>query len=73
MYKLLFHFILFFSLSLPAVAQENEGIQFFHGTWEEGLQKARQENKFGFRGWIYGLVRSLRQHDEKRISAKRGR
>ena len=48
MYKLFFHFILFFSLSLSVVAQENEGIQFFHGTWEEGLQKARQENKLVF-------------------------
>ncbi len=48
MYKLFLHFILFFSLSLPAIAQENEGIQFFHGTWEEGLQKARQENKLVF-------------------------
>ena len=48
MYKLFLHFISFFSLSLPAVAQENEGIQFFHGTWEEGVQKARQENKLVF-------------------------
>lgn len=31
-------------LLLPAAAQES-GIHFFHGTWEEGVEKAKQERK----------------------------
>lgn len=31
-------------LTLPAVAQES-GIHFFHGTWKEGIEKAKQEQK----------------------------
>ena len=31
-------------LLLPASAQES-GIRFFHGTWSEAVDKAKQENK----------------------------
>lgn len=31
-------------LILPSMAQES-GIRFFHGTWKEGITKAKQENK----------------------------
>lgn len=36
--------ILCLTLSLTVSAQET-GIQFFHGTWQEGVAKAKQENK----------------------------
>ena len=48
MNKIWISLILLFSLTLPAAAQEGEGIRFFHGTWEEALQKAKQENKMIF-------------------------
>lgn len=48
MNKIWISLILLFSLTLPAAAQEGEGIRFFHGTWEEALQKAKQENKLIF-------------------------
>ena len=37
-------------MALPAQAQdkENEGIRFFHGTWDEALQEAREQGKMLF-------------------------
>ena len=40
MNRIFINLILLFSLTLPLAAQEGEGIRFFHGTWEEALQKA---------------------------------
>lgn len=55
MYKLLVNIVLLFSLTLPSTAQEEAGIRFFHGTWEEALQKAKEENKLifvdGYTAW----------------------
>lgn len=48
MNRIFINLILLFSLTLPLAAQEGEGIRFFHGTWEEALQKAKQENKLIF-------------------------
>lgn len=49
MSKILVNMLLLLCLTLPLSAQEtNEGIQFFHGTWEEALQKAKKENKLIF-------------------------
>ena len=46
---IILNLILCCSLVFPAMAQENgEGIRFFEGTWEEALQKAKEENKLIF-------------------------
>ncbi|MBS7196682.1 MAG: thioredoxin family protein [Bacteroidales bacterium] len=49
MKHIILNLILCCSLVFPAMAQENgEGIRFFEGTWEEALQKAKEENKLIF-------------------------
>ena len=46
---IILNLILCCSLVFPAMAQDNgEGIRFFEGSWEEALQKAKEENKLIF-------------------------
>lgn len=61
MNRIILNLILCCSLVFPAMAQENnEGIHFFEGTWEEALQKAKEENKMIFMdcygSWCGGCV-----------------
>lgn len=42
--KKLVSILLFMAILFPAFAQES-GIRFFHGTWQEGVDKALKENK----------------------------
>ena len=49
MIKLFVNIISLLYLALPVAAQEkSEGIRFFEGTWEEALQKAKEEDKLIF-------------------------
>ena len=40
MYKIFLNTILLICLSFPLIAQEEEGIRFFQGSWKEALQQA---------------------------------
>ena len=48
MYKIIYILLLFTYCTCGAYAQENEGIRFFEGTWEEALQQAKKEGKMIF-------------------------
>ena len=48
MKKILWRLLLTVSCTGFVRAQESEGIQFFHGTWEEALQQAKKEGKMIF-------------------------
>lgn len=48
MKKILWMLLLTVSCTGFVRAQESEGIQFFHGTWEEALQQAKKEGKMIF-------------------------
>ena len=50
MKRLLILLTLAAGMAMPAQAQdeENEGIRFFHGTWDEALQEAREQGKMLF-------------------------
>ena len=46
--KKLLYIVLCLYLAIPLTAQENKGIQFFNGSWNEALQLAQKENKLIF-------------------------
>ena len=48
MYKIFLNTILLICLSFPLIAQEEEGIRFFQGSWKEALQQAKKEGKMIF-------------------------
>ena len=40
--------LLLLSMNVSAQTEPNYGIQFYHGTWKEGIEKAKAENKLIF-------------------------